>query len=82
MKELEAAILAELKQVAQNSKLRQKDIMEWRTGENNVKVEAGETYYYLPGLGVSCAVVLPVKSGPTLHAPDKSHTAPSAGGSE
>ena len=55
MKELEAAILAELKTVSGNKKLRQKDIMEWRTGKA-IKAHEGETLYYLPELSVSVAV--------------------------
>lgn len=62
MRELEAAILAELKVVAKNSKLRQKDIMEWRTGDS-LKVREGETLFYLPGLQVSVAVKVQPKTG-------------------
>jgi len=51
---LEAAILSELRVVAKNSKLRQRDIVEWSTGE--VKIVKGETRYKLPVLGVSVAV--------------------------
>lgn len=51
---LERAVLAELKQVAKNNKLRLKDIMEWSTGE--VKAQEGETLYFLPNLKVWCAV--------------------------
>jgi hypothetical protein len=51
---LERAVLAELKQVAKNNKLRLKDIMEWSTGE--VKAQEGETLYFLPDLKVWCAV--------------------------
>ncbi len=59
MRELEASILAELKQVAKNSKIRQKDIMEWSTGE--VKAQEGETYFFLPNLKVHICVKLPAK---------------------
>lgn len=59
MRELEASILAELKQVARNSKIRQKDIMEWSTGE--VKAQEGETYFFLPNLKVHVCVKLPAK---------------------
>jgi len=55
MRQLEAAILAELKEIAKDKRLRQKDIMEWRTGRDLV-VREGETYYYLPRLGISVAV--------------------------
>jgi hypothetical protein len=51
---LEAAVLRELKIVTGNNKLRQKDIMEWSTG--TVKVEPGETCYFLPELKVHVAV--------------------------
>jgi hypothetical protein len=54
MKSLEAAILAELRVVANNKKLRQKDIMEWSTG--TVKAEEGETLYFLPMLKVHVSV--------------------------
>jgi len=54
MKSLEAAILSELKVVAGNPKLRQKDIMEWATG--TVKAEEGETLYWLPLNRVNVAV--------------------------
>ena len=51
---LEASILAELKQVAKNNKLRQKDIMEWSTGE--IAPQPGETLYRLPGLQINVSV--------------------------
>jgi len=70
IKQLEAAIMVELRQVANNKKLRLSQLMEWRTGQNSVKIEAGETYVYLPGLGVSCSVKLPAGSGPTTLAVD------------
>lgn len=60
MKQLEAAILSELKEVANNNKLRLSHVMEWRTGKE-IKVQEGETLYYLPKLGISCAVKLPSK---------------------
>ena len=56
---LERAVLAELKVVAKNSKIRLKDIMEWSTGE--IKPQEGETYYFLPELKVHCCVKLPAK---------------------
>jgi hypothetical protein len=56
---LERAVLAELKVVAKNSKIRLKDIMEWSTGE--LKPQEGETYYFLPDLKVHCCVKLPAK---------------------
>lgn len=51
---LEKAILDELRLVAGNKKLRQKDIMEWSTGP--VKTVEGETLYVLPELGINVAV--------------------------
>ena len=54
MRTLEAAILAEAKTVTGNKKLRQKDIVEWSTG--NVKIEEGEEQYFLPVLRVNIAV--------------------------
>ena len=59
MRELEAGILAELKQVAKNTKIRQKDIMEWSTGK--IEPQDGDTYFYLTLLGVHVCVKLPVK---------------------
>jgi len=59
LRNLEAAILAELKRVAKNSKIRQKDIVEWSTGM--VKAQEGETYFHLPEMGVHVCVVLPAK---------------------
>jgi len=77
LRNLEAAILAELKQVANNSKIRQKDIVEWSTGM--VKAQEGETYFHLPNLDVHVCVILPVnKSRPTPLAPDTA-TPPEAG---
>jgi hypothetical protein len=54
MKQLEAGILRELKTVAKNSKLRQKDIMEWSTCD--IKPQEGETLYFLPELKINVAV--------------------------
>jgi hypothetical protein len=54
MQSLERAVLAELRVVAKNSKLRQKDIMEWSTGK--VEAQEGETLYFLPELGVNVSV--------------------------
>jgi len=56
---LEREVLAELKQVAKNSKIRLKDIMEWSTGE--LKAQEGEAYFFLPNLKVHCCVKLPAK---------------------
>jgi hypothetical protein len=60
MRELEASILAELKEVAKNHKLRQKDIQAWNTG-NFIKPEDGETVFYLPRLNISVCVKIPAK---------------------
>ena len=54
MRSLESAILAELREVAQNRSIRLKDIMEWSTG--TVKVQEGETLLFLPDLKIQCAV--------------------------
>lgn len=61
MKALEAAILAELREVADKRSLRQKDIMEWGTGRN-VKAQEGETLYWLPKLEISVAVKVQPKA--------------------
>lgn len=52
--QLEAAVLRELRIVANNPRLRQQDIMEWSTGP--VTTEPGETAYWLPDLRVNVAV--------------------------
>jgi hypothetical protein len=54
MQSLERKILAELKEVSGNKKLRLKDIMEWSTGK--VKTLEDETPYFLPKLQIHCAV--------------------------
>jgi hypothetical protein len=45
MRSLEAMILRELRQIENNPKIKQKDIMEWSTGE--VKTEKGEKLVHL-----------------------------------
>ena len=55
MRQGEVGILQELKVVAKDNSIRQKDIMEWSTGK--IKAEDGETLYKLPELGVWCAVL-------------------------
>ena len=54
MATLEREILLELKEVSGNKKIKMKDVMEWATSE--VKAQDGEKYYYLPKLGIHCAV--------------------------
>ena len=54
MRSLEAAMLAELRMVARRSTIRQKDVMEWSTGE--VKTANDETLFRLPDLGINVAV--------------------------
>lgn len=54
MREIETAVLRELKLVAKNNKLRLKDIAEWSTGE--VKAQEGEKLYFLPDLRINVAV--------------------------
>ena len=54
IREVEAAILRELRVVAKESKLRQKDIMEWSTGE--IKAREDEKLYFLPDLKINVAV--------------------------
>lgn len=61
MRQLEALILVEAKEVTGNKKLRQKDILEWSTGE--IKPHDGETVYSLPGVGVNIAVKAEPKGG-------------------
>ena len=57
MKQLEAAILAELRAVTGIPSLRQKDISEWSTG--SVKAEEGEAVATLPAMGVNVAYRTP-----------------------
>lgn len=54
MKEVERAILSELRIVAKNNKLKMSNVMEWSTGE--IKAQEGETLYFLPDMKVNCAV--------------------------
>lgn len=54
IRQLEAAILAEAKQVTGNKKLRQKDIMEWSSGP--IKPHEGETIFQLPTTGVYISI--------------------------
>ena len=54
MRQLESAILSEAKTVFANSKLRLKDIMEWRMGE--IKLHEGEVTAKLPLNGVWVAI--------------------------
>ena len=52
---LDAAILAEARQVTGKKSLRQKDIVEWSTGD--VQIEAGEKQFFLPELKINIAVI-------------------------
>lgn len=54
MASLEKAILAELRLVSGNKKLKMADVMEWSTSK--IESQKGETYYFLPELKVHCAV--------------------------
>lgn len=53
VRQIEAAILAELRAVTNNKQIRQKNIVEWSTGD--VKAEAGETVVHLPHLVINVA---------------------------
>lgn len=61
IKQLEAAILAELREVANNKKILQRDIQEWSTGE--VKAQKGETLFHLPKLNINVAIRLTERKG-------------------
>lgn len=61
LRSLEAEILKELRIVAKDQKLRQKDIMEWSTGD--VERRDGEKAYRLPKLGVNVAVLVKKSDG-------------------
>lgn len=54
MATLERAILAELKTITKNNKLKLKDILEWSTG--SVDAQTGEKLVFLPDLKVTVAV--------------------------
>ncbi len=56
MRSFEALILKELRLVAKDPKIRQKDIMEWSTGD--VKVMEGEVHYFLPDCSVNVSVLI------------------------
>jgi len=55
MQSLERAILAELKTVAKNPKLKMKDIQNWSTGEP--RLLDGDVLIYLPEMGVNCIIL-------------------------
>lgn len=59
LRNLEAAILAELHVVTGNRKIRQKDIMEWSTG--TVEAHGEEKLAFLPSHKVNVAYVEPAK---------------------
>lgn len=54
MTAFEREILHELKIVTGNRKLKERDMLEWRTG--NIKPRAGEEIIKLPRLGVEVAI--------------------------
>ena len=54
LRELETAILDELRKVANDNSLRIKDIMEWST--SIISPEGGEAIFYLPLLSINVAV--------------------------
>ena len=55
MRTLEASILVELRELVGSKKIRQKDIMEWSTGD--VEKHDGERIYNLPQLKINVAVL-------------------------
>jgi len=59
MKTLERAIVQELRTVLKNKKLTINQVLEWSTGEDQVKKNLQETdvLVHLPGTGVYCAVL-------------------------
>lgn len=52
---LETEILAQLKVIAKNSKLRKKDMMEWSSAK--LEPHDGEVIISLPALGVEVAIL-------------------------
>jgi len=58
MDAIDRKILNELKVVARNPKIKNKDIMEWSTSEETVRknLREDEDYYNLKSLGVHVAV--------------------------
>lgn len=67
MQTLERAILAELKTVANNPRLKMKDLLEWSTAE--VNPHEGGVILYLPDMGTYCAIQKGMDRRPAL--PDK-----------
>lgn len=59
IRQFKSCILEELRVVAQNSRIHQRDIVEWSTGE--IKAQDGETLYFLPEMRVHVAVRPPPK---------------------
>jgi hypothetical protein len=56
LKQFEAEILAELREVAGCKSIRQKDIMEWSTG--TIQAHEGEKTFHLPKMCVNVAVLV------------------------
>lgn len=61
MRELNAAMLVELRQATGLKKLRAKDILAWSTGK--LEADEGEALVFLPGLKVNVVYAPPVKRG-------------------
>lgn len=61
LRNLEAMILRELRDVAKCRGIKQRDIQEWSTGEKIVRDNArpGESVFFLPDTRVWVAVMLP-----------------------
>lgn len=62
LRNLEALILRELREVAKCRAIKQRDIQEWSTGEHKVREYAlpgGESVFFLPETKVWVAVNLP-----------------------
>lgn len=55
MRELETAVLCELRMVTGKRNLRKKDIREWSTGE--IEVQPDELKVYLPALKINVAIL-------------------------
>lgn len=51
---LEREILAQLKVIVKNSKLREKDLLEWSTG--GIKAQEGEVLVRLPSLSINVCI--------------------------
>jgi len=55
MATMEREILAQVKVIVKNSKLRKKDLLEWSTGD--IKAQEGEVLVRLPSLSINVCIL-------------------------